>query len=99
TEMRVLRRQPSRALLELQPLTGRMHQLRVQCAHRGYPILGDRLYGSTEPWTGDTAAGATQINEAESIALHAWKIRFHDPRNGQAVCVEAPPRWPPERLP
>ncbi len=99
TEMRVMRRQPDRALLQLQPLTGRMHQLRVQCAHRGYPILGDRLYGSTELWPGNTDANATQVSGAEAIALHAWKIRFHDPRNGQTVSVEAPPCWPPERLP
>jgi 23S rRNA-/tRNA-specific pseudouridylate synthase len=33
------------ALLELQPKTGRTHQLRIQCANRGLPIVGDRTYG------------------------------------------------------
>jgi len=33
------------ALLELQPKTGRTHQLRIQCANRGLPIAGDRTYG------------------------------------------------------
>lgn len=33
------------ALLELQPKTGRTHQLRIQCANRGVPIVGDRTYG------------------------------------------------------
>ncbi len=32
--------------LELQPITGRTHQLRVHCAHMGFPILGDPQYGS-----------------------------------------------------
>src|ERR1700704_1650943 len=34
-----------RALLELKPLTGRTHQLRVHCAAQGFPILGDDVYG------------------------------------------------------
>ncbi len=33
--------------LELRPLTGRTHQLRVHCAHEGFPILGDPQYGAT----------------------------------------------------
>jgi len=33
------------ALLELRPTTGRTHQLRIQCANRGVPIVGDRTYG------------------------------------------------------
>ncbi|HUJ45336.1 MAG TPA: RNA pseudouridine synthase [Opitutaceae bacterium] len=44
----VLRRQagpPPLALLQLEPKTGRSHQLRVQCARRGLPIVGDQTYG------------------------------------------------------
>mgnify|MGYP006132897513 CR=1 FL=1 len=37
-----------RSLLELAPLTGRMHQLRVQTAHRGHPIVGDWQYGGIQ---------------------------------------------------
>ncbi len=33
------------SLLELKPLTGRTHQLRIHCAHLGTPILGDKIYG------------------------------------------------------
>ena len=36
------------ALLELRPTTGRTHQLRIQCANRGTPIVGDRSYGDFE---------------------------------------------------
>ncbi len=43
---RVLERQVQTAKLELTPLTGRTHQLRLHCAHGGFPILGDPQYGS-----------------------------------------------------
>ena len=46
TGWRVLGRAPGRAWLELTPRTGRTHQLRVHCAHSGWPILGDALYGN-----------------------------------------------------
>lgn len=45
TEVKVLRRLPGVTLLELKPLTGRTHQLRVHCAASGHPILGDPKYG------------------------------------------------------
>jgi 23S rRNA (cytosine1962-C5)-methyltransferase len=45
TRYRVLERGPGRARVELEPETGRTHQLRVQLAAAGAPILGDRLYG------------------------------------------------------
>ena len=48
TEFRVLERKDKLCKLELRPLTGRTHQLRVHCAHRGFPILGDPQYGSME---------------------------------------------------
>lgn len=46
TEYRVLERHGQCALVELHPLTGRTHQLRVHMAHIGHPILGDPQYGS-----------------------------------------------------
>jgi tRNA pseudouridine32 synthase/23S rRNA pseudouridine746 synthase len=48
TEFRVLGRAPGRATawLELKPVTGRTHQLRVHCAASGFPIVGDAIYGS-----------------------------------------------------
>lgn len=46
TRYRLLRTDGQLSLLELQPLTGRTHQLRVHCAHFGFPILGDPQYGS-----------------------------------------------------
>ena len=46
TEFTVLERTEATAKLVLRPITGRTHQLRVHCAHMGYPILGDPQYGS-----------------------------------------------------
>jgi tRNA pseudouridine32 synthase/23S rRNA pseudouridine746 synthase len=46
SEYRVLGRSDGLTWLELIPRTGRTHQLRVHCAHEGWPILGDALYGS-----------------------------------------------------
>ena len=46
TRFTVLERNAGVAKLALQPVTGRTHQLRVHCAHMGYPILGDPQYGS-----------------------------------------------------
>ena len=46
TRCRLLETDGQLSLLELQPLTGRTHQLRVHCAHFGFPILGDPQYGN-----------------------------------------------------
>ncbi|WP_413587158.1 RluA family pseudouridine synthase [Bdellovibrio sp. HCB274] len=50
---------------DLQPVTGRSHQLRFDLSRHGFPIVGDTLYGSKVPWTGKDA-----------IALRAFKIDF-----------------------
>ena len=65
------------ALLQLEPLTGRTHQLRVHCAEAGYPILGDRKYGKTVP---GIARGL----------LHSFRITFPLPSGGGEATVEAP---------
>ena len=92
-----------RLLLELEPVTGRMHQLRLQAAVRGLPILGDDLYGGpVEPWNGKAPASAagdspdTADARSRSIALHAARIVYADPDSGEAVSVEAPlpDDWP-----
>lgn len=55
------------SLIELQPFTGRTHQLRVQCAARGFPILGDKTYGDF---------GWNKRLKAEQLYLHAEKVSF-----------------------
>ena len=48
TEYRVLERNGGLCKLSLCPVTGRTHQLRVHCAHMGFPILGDPQYGNED---------------------------------------------------
>ena len=65
------------SLLEIELETGRKHQIRLQAAHHGYPILGDRKYGSQTRWP----AG---------IALHARRLVVAHPISGEAIPIEAP---------
>ncbi len=68
---RELKHTPEGVLLEVRPKTGRFHQIRAQLAHVGSPILGDEKYGSSKPW------------KDRSVALHAWKLRFRDPKTNE----------------
>lgn len=77
TRWRVLGRGPGIAWLELVPLTGRTHQLRVHTAHAGFAILGDPIYGRAP------ANGAR-------LQLLARSIRLPGLSGGAAVGVTAP---------
>jgi 23S rRNA pseudouridine1911/1915/1917 synthase len=86
TAFKVLRRDAGATLLELTPRTGRMHQLRVQAAARGHPVVGDALYGSTRPF-----GPPTELPRDRVIALHARRLAFDHPFRHQArVELEAP---------
>ena len=64
--------------LELHPITGRTHQLRVHCAHMGHPILGDPQYGNDESRFG-----------LESQMLCAKSLEFDHPITGQHLRIES----------
>ena len=84
----VLRRGSKTTELELRPKTGRGHQLRVQLASRGYPIVGDRKYG---------AVSSTRAADGGfRIALHARALAFKHPTRPEALSIEAPvpADWP-----
>ena len=68
TEYRVLGAGNGRAWLELRPLTGRTHQIRVHCAHLGCPVVGDPAYGAT-------ASRERMMLHARSIALPLYPAR------------------------
>ncbi|MCC6126375.1 MAG: RluA family pseudouridine synthase [Pirellulales bacterium] len=71
--------------LEIQLETGRTHQVRVQAAARGYPLLGDALYGSTVPF------GPQHEDERlRAIALHARTLEFRHPGTKEIIAVTAP---------
>ena len=65
-------------LLEIRPDTGKFHQIRAQLAAIGCPIVGDGAYGAQTSY------------QPNAIMLHAWKLGFKDPQNGEAVLLEAP---------
>lgn len=65
-------------LLELEPLTGRRHQLRIHLASIGNPILGDKDYGKEE-----------MILKGKGIYLHASKLRFAHPFKKEKIEVES----------
>jgi 23S rRNA pseudouridine1911/1915/1917 synthase len=83
-----------RFFLRLEPHTGRMHQLRLQAAARGMPVVGDALYGG--PPLPPGIAPADDLRAAP-ILLHAWKIAYVDPDSGQPIEITAPlpEYWPP----
>ena len=90
-EYRVLATHDDATLLELTPLTGRMHQLRVQAAWRGHPVLGDVIYGSKRPF-GPAAA----IPRDRVIALHARSLTLTHPFRKEEMTWIAPlpDYWP-----
>lgn len=92
TRVRVLRREAGRTLVRLHPETGRMHQLRIQCAHRGHPIIGDDRYGAS-PHPGWDAEARKMVLSGDAIALYAHQIGFHDPANGRWTEVRDLPPW------
>lgn len=70
------------AVLALEPLTGRTHQLRVHCAQLGTPILGDGKYGGK-------AAFLPGLEAAKRLHLHARRIQFARP-DGRKLEFAAP---------
>jgi 23S rRNA pseudouridine1911/1915/1917 synthase len=67
------------SLLRCRLVTGRTHQIRVHLAARGWPLVGDPVYG-------DPAAPNTFARQA----LHAWRVAFTHPGAGDRLQLEAP---------
>ena len=78
THWRVLEENAEASLIELRPITGRTHQLRVHLAAAGRPILGDDLYGEPSP-------------RITRQALHACRLHLVHPVTQKPLTVEAPP--------
>ena len=83
TRYRVLERREESCLLELEPVTGRTHQLRLHCAHMGFPILGDPQYGSAASVAYSQGLGlTTQLRCAKSL-------EFTHPITGETLHLES----------
>lgn len=76
-DYRVLGGRDDQYLLEVKPQTGKFHQIRVQLAQCGCPIIGDGAYGSLVPLEGN------------QIALHAHQLRFIPPAGHKPIMVTA----------
>lgn len=73
---RVIEAGGTSSLVEVRPLTGRSHQIRVQLAHCGHPIVGDLKYGARD------ALG-------QRIMLHATSLEFRHPTQKTELTVES----------
>ena len=73
---------PGGTWVEIELTTGRKHQIRLQFAHHGHPIVGDRKYGGRTPL-------------AQGIALHSRRLRFSHPVTRLTIEAVAPvpPTW------
>ncbi|MCH2135046.1 MAG: RluA family pseudouridine synthase [Phycisphaerales bacterium] len=80
TRWSVLERSAGSARLELRPLTGRSHQLRVHLLSIGHPILGDDLYAPREG-----------LELADRLCLHATELSVRHPGTGERVCFASRP--------
>jgi 23S rRNA pseudouridine1911/1915/1917 synthase len=69
------------SLVRCELVTGRMHQIRVHLASRGWPIVGDRVYGP---------APSPQEQAFPRQALHAWRLSLAHPITHARLAIEAP---------
>lgn len=73
------------SLLEIELLTGKTHQVRVQSAYRDHPVAGDRIYGN---FTFNKEL--RQTLGLRRLFLHAWRLVLHHPTTGKSLTFEAP---------
>jgi 23S rRNA pseudouridine1911/1915/1917 synthase len=78
------------SLLCCRLVTGRTHQIRVHLAARGWPLVGDPVYGEPR-WSQiiDPALAAT-LAAFPRQALHAWRVSLIHPVTGERLLLEAP---------
>lgn len=71
--------------VEIRLDTGRYHQIRIQAASRGHPVLGDVQYGAQQPF-----GPPVQDQRLQPIALHARTLIFRHPKTKDTVILRAP---------
>ncbi|WP_395340276.1 RluA family pseudouridine synthase [Ningiella sp. W23] len=79
THYKLIESNKNACLVELQPHTGRSHQLRVHMQHIGHPILGDRLYAHPEA-----------LAASKRLLLHAQDIAFRHPSTDASMTFTSP---------
>ncbi|MFI4938183.1 MAG: RluA family pseudouridine synthase [Candidatus Berkiellales bacterium] len=84
TSIKILESFPNATLLQASPLTGRTHQIRVHCAYKGHPIVGDQKYGSE-----NTNRQAKQEG-CDRLFLHAYQLIINLPYQPYTLSVVSP---------
>jgi 23S rRNA pseudouridine1911/1915/1917 synthase len=77
---------PFNSLLEIDLISGRRHQIRVQLSHEGHPIVGDYLYGA-----GSCPHSSTTFEMHGAIALHHSVLTITHPVSNEVIVLKAPP--------
>ena len=94
TRWRVRERFARHALLEVQPLTGRTHQIRVHLRAIGHSIVADHLYGDLRPLRRSTVetdvADEDDVLLLDRLGLHAHRLSLAHPSTGKAHSIESP---------
>jgi 23S rRNA pseudouridine955/2504/2580 synthase len=84
TKVRLLEKSRDFSLVQLRLMTGRTHQIRVHLAHAGHPVLGDDKYGDFE------LNRALARQGVKRLFLHARRLAFKHPIDGNAISLESP---------
>jgi 23S rRNA pseudouridine1911/1915/1917 synthase len=87
TRFRVVERLSESTLIEMEPVTGRTNQLRIHCAYRGYPIVGDDLYGAVG--SNQKAVGSEEnISSDDEVTTEAEAIESKNTNEARtAYCL------------
>lgn len=85
TNFAVRQRFAHHTLLELEPLTGRTHQLRIHCAHIGHPIIGDQVYKGADK----TVLHPIPNLKLKHQLLHAHSLALRHPSTNEDLCIVA----------
>ncbi len=93
TKFRLIKQCNGIALIEAEPHTGRLHQIRATLLALGYPIVGDKLYGVDETlflrFCKDTLTDTDRARlRMERQALHASGLSFRHPKFGKPVAID-----------
>lgn len=92
THLRVLEKFRSHCLVQANLETGRTHQIRAHLSWRGYPIVGDKLYGNRyRPPSGAPEELIQSLQQFQRQALHARKLSLIHPESGEQRTWELPP--------
>ena len=86
TDYQVVARAAGVSLVECQPRTGRLHQIRAHMAHLSCAVVGDREYGPRDDLDGEFRRACGK----RSIFLHAGGLQFDHPVTGRRLTVQAP---------